>query len=449
MPKEIRLNAFGMNCVAHQSSGLWRHPRDRSREYRSIRHWQSLARTLEQGLFDGVFLADVTGVYDVYQNRPDAALKTAMQIPTNDPFCTVPVMAAVTEHLGFGITGSIPYEPPYAFARRMSTLDHMTEGRMAWNVVTGYLDSAARAIGKQHQTTHDTRYDIAEDYMSLVYKLWEASWEDGAVLEDRAAGVFADPARVHRIEHHGEYFDLDAIHLCEPSPQRSPVIFQAGSSPRGQTFAGRHAECVFIGAGDRATTAATVRALRAAARSAGRRPEDLLIFALMAVVVDDTDQVAQEKLDDYRGYALEEGALALMSGWTGMDLGAYDLNDRVDQVESEAIQTAMSSVGSRTIAEWGRSLAVGGAANIIVGSPGTVADELQLWMTETDIDGFNLAYTVLPECFEDFVNLVVPELQNRQAYKTHYTEGTLRRKLFGVGDRLQSPHPAAECTYQH
>ena len=118
MPKDIRLNAFGMNCVAHQSSGLWRHPRDRSREYRSIRPWQSLALTLEQGLFDGIFLADVTGVYDVYQNRPDAALKTAMQIPTNDPFCTVPVMAAVTEHLGFGITGSIPYEPPYAFARR-------------------------------------------------------------------------------------------------------------------------------------------------------------------------------------------------------------------------------------------------------------------------------------------------------------------------------------------
>mgnify|MGYP001157352198 FL=1 len=225
MPREILLNAFNMNCVAHQSSGLWRHPRDQSREYTSLKHWQDLAQTLERGLFDGLFLADVSGVYDVYDGSPEAAIRAGMQIPSNDPFSIVPVMAASTEHLAFGITGSIPYEPPYAFARRMSTLDHLTVGRVAWNVVTGYLDSAAKGVGKLQQTEHDTRYDIAADYMELVYKLWEGSWEDDAVIYDKISGVFAEPDKVHEIVHEGKYFNLRAIHLCEPSVHRTALQF--------------------------------------------------------------------------------------------------------------------------------------------------------------------------------------------------------------------------------
>ncbi len=435
----ILLNAFAMNCVAHQSSGLWRHPRDRSGDYCRLDHWLGLARTLERGLFDGVFLADVTGVYDVYQGGPDAAIRAAMQIPTNDPYLLVPAMAAVTEHLGFGVTGSIPYEPPYAFARRMSTLDHLTAGRIAWNVVTGYLDSAARGIGKSRQTEHDTRYEIATDYMNLMYKLWEGSWEDGAVVRDRSAGIYADPTRVHEIVHHGPYFDLEAIHLCEPSPQRSPVIFQAGSSPKGQAFAAAHAECVFIGAPD----ATIVRSLRDQAEAFGRSGSDLKIFALVAVVVDETDAAAKALLEDYGRYALPEGALALMSGWTGVDLSRFGMDERVENVSSQAIQSAMSSIGSRTVREWGRSLSVGGAARVVAGAPDTVADQLEGWVQETGVDGFNLAYTVLPECFEAFVDLVVPELQKRGAYRRAYEAGTLRRKLFGRGDRLPADHPAA------
>ncbi len=443
MSKQILLNAFSMNCVAHQSSGLWRHPRDRSREYRRLGHWLDLARTLERGLFDGIFLADVSGVYDVYQGSPDAALRTAMQVPINDPFSLVPAMAAVTEHLGFGVTGSIPYEPPYAFARRISTLDHLTDGRMAWNVVTGYLDSAARGLGKARQTDHDTRYDIAADYMRLMYKLWEGSWEDDAVVYDRASGVFTDPAKVHRVTHQGEYFELDAIHLCEPSPQRSPVIFQAGSSPKGQAFAAAHAECVFIGAPDIPAARTLVRSLREQAEAAGRRADDLKVFALMAVVADETDALAEARLRDYRAYALPEGALALMSGWTGVDLGQIGLDERAGNASSQAMQTALSGLGRMTVREWGDALSVGGAANVIPGSPATVADELERWVEETGVDGFNLAYTVLPECFADFVDLVVPELQRRGRYRTAYTPGTLRRKLFGRGDRLPENHPGA------
>ena len=172
MKKQIRLNAFAMNCVAHQSPGLWTHPRDRTAEYNRLPYWTDLARILERGRFDGLFLADVLGVYDVFGGNPDAALRNATQTPCNDPLLLIPAMAAVTQNLGFGVTSNLSYEPPYTFARRMSTLDHLTEGRVGWNVVTGYLDSAARAAGKDKQTAHDDRYDIADEYMEVVYKLW-------------------------------------------------------------------------------------------------------------------------------------------------------------------------------------------------------------------------------------------------------------------------------------
>ncbi|HIE85553.1 MAG TPA: LLM class flavin-dependent oxidoreductase [Gammaproteobacteria bacterium] len=443
MPREILLNAFNMNCVAHQSSGLWRHPRDQSREYTSLKHWQDLAQTLERGLFDGLFLADVSGVYDVYDGSPEAAIRAGMQIPTNDPFSIVPVMAASTEHLAFGITGSIPYEPPYAFARRMSTLDHLTVGRVAWNVVTGYLDSAAKGVGKLQQTEHDTRYDIAADYMELVYKLWEGSWEDDAVIYDRISGVFAEPDKVHEIVHEGKYFNLRAIHLCEPSVQRTPVIFQAGGSVKGQAFAARHAECVFIGAGNIAAAKKTVKSLREQAVAAGRQKDDLKIFALTCIVVDETDLNAKKKLEEYTSYGLSEGSLALMSGWTGIDLSKFGLDERAENLSSQALQSALKSLGSRTVRDWADFLAVGGGATIISGSPITVVDQMAQWLEEADIDGFNVAYTVLPECFENIVEMVVPEMQARGLYKTEYAEGSMRQKLFGRGDRLNADHPAA------
>src|SRR6185437_12085700 len=190
MPKQIRLNAFEMNCVVHQSPGLWRHPRDRSRDYRRLGGWIELARTLERGLFDGLFLADVLGVYDVFGGGPEAALRHATQTPVNDPLLLVPAMAAATEHLGFGVTVTLSYEPPFPLARRMSTLDHLTKGRAGWNIVTGYLNSAATGMGMAQQPRHDQRYELADDYMEAVYKLWEGSWEDGAVLRDPAGRVF-------------------------------------------------------------------------------------------------------------------------------------------------------------------------------------------------------------------------------------------------------------------
>jgi FMN-dependent oxidoreductase (nitrilotriacetate monooxygenase family) len=237
MPKEIILNAFDMNCVGHIQQGLWTHPRDRSSSYTDLQYWTDYARMLEAGLFDGVFFADVVGVYDVYGGNADAALRGAVQVPVNDPTLLIPAMAAVTQHLGFGVTSNLIVEQPFLFARRMSTLDHLTRGRVGWNIVTGYLDSASRAIGLTGQMAHDDRYDLADEYMELVYKLWECSWEQGAVLRDRERGIYVDPSKVHVIHHHGKQYRVDAMHLCEPSPQRTPVLYQAGSSARGKQFA--------------------------------------------------------------------------------------------------------------------------------------------------------------------------------------------------------------------
>lgn len=443
MARQMLLNAFDMNTPGHQSNGLWRHPRDQRHRYTSMVYWMDLARTLERGLFDGIFLADVTGIYDVYGGSPATALRSATQVPTNDPFTIVPVMAAVTEHLCFGVTGAIPYLHPYYFARMISSLDHLTQGRIGWNVVTGYLNSAAKGIGRATQTAHDTRYDIAHEFMDVVYKLWEGSWQDDAVVLDRINGIYTDASRVHRIDHDGTYYALDAIHLCEPSPQRSPVIYQAGSSPKGQAFAAAHAECVFVANHNRRAVAEYVRSLRAQAAAYGRTSDDLRIFALLAVVPGETDAEAHAKFEDYQRFGLREGALALISGWTGVDMAKLGAAATIDEINPDAIHSIESSLCARTVGEWADSLIVGGAAPVVIGSPKTVADEMDAWMDETGVDGFNLAYTVMPECMSEFVDLVVPELQRRGVYRTRYEEGTMRQKLFGCGDRLRTPHPAA------
>jgi long-chain alkane monooxygenase len=253
--RPIILNAFDMNCVAHIVSGTWRHPESQAARYKDLRYWTELAQLLERGLFDGIFIADVLGIYDVYGGGPEAALRSGAQVPVNDPLLVVPAMAAVTENLGFGVTVATSFEHPYPFARRMSTLDHLTGGRVGWNIVTGYLESAARNHGHETITPHATRYDIADEFLEVAYKLWEGSWEDGAVGDDPARSWYADPAKVHAIAHEGPFFKVPGIHLSEPSPQRTPVLYQAGASSRGRAFGAMHAEVIFL-------TAPTVENLR-------------------------------------------------------------------------------------------------------------------------------------------------------------------------------------------
>jgi long-chain alkane monooxygenase len=449
MSREIRLNAFDMNCVGHQSPGLWSHPRDLSYKYKDLEYWTELAQILERGKFDGLFIADVLGVYDVYQGSAEHAIRQAAQIPLNEPMLVVPAMAMVTKHLGFGVTCSLTYEHPYSFARRMSTLDHLTKGRAGWNIVSSYLDSAARNFGLDRQHKHDDRYEVADEYMEVCYKLWEGSWEEDAVVRDSAKRLFTDPSKVHEISHYGKYFTVPGYHLCEPSLQRTPVLYQAGASRRGKDFAARNAECVFVAAPTKKVLKEYVRDIRQRAAKFGRDPASLLFFNLFTVIVAPTESEAKAKHDEYRSYVSYDGALALVSGWTGIDFGKYHPDDRIEYIENDAVQSATESLTTsdpdkiwtvREVANW---VGIGGLGPLVVGSPGQVADAMQGWVDETDVDGFNLAYAVTHESFRDFADLVVPELQRRGVYKEEYRPGTLREKLFGRGAHLPEEHPGA------
>ena len=448
--REILLNAFDMNCVAHQSPGLWRHPEDRARDYNTLGYWTHLAQVLEKGLFDGLFIADVLGPYSVYGGASEAALRAGAQTPVNDPLLLVSAMAAVTEHLGFGVTAGTAYEHPYPFARRLATLDHLTRGRVGWNVVTGYLPSAAQNMGHDDQMEHDERYDHADEYLDVVYKLLEGSWEADAVVDDKDSGVFADPAKVHDIGHEGRWFTVPGHAVTEPSPQRTPVIYQAGASTRGRAFAGKHAEAVFINSPTKELAKQTTATIRQAAVDAGRDRHDVKVFAMQTVVTGPDDAAARAKYEDLARYVDPEGALVLMSGWMGVDLSRFELDEPIGDLESNAIQSTVETFkkasGSdeewtvRRLAEW---VGIGGFGPVIVGGGESAARQLAEWADETDVDGFNLAYHVTPGTFEDVVEHVVPELQRMGRYKTAHVDGTLRHKLFGRGDHLPAEHHGA------
>lgn len=448
--KQILLSALDMSCAGFLAQGVWTHPQDRSVDLNSLDYWLDYARLLERGLFDMLFLADTIGIYDVYGGSRDAAVRGGVQLPMNEPTPAIAAMASVTQHLGFGITGNLLYEPPYLFARRMSTLDHFTGGRLGWNIVTGILQSGARAMGRTAIIPHDERYDVADEYMSIMYALWEGSWEDGALKLDRANHVFADPAKVHEIDHQGKYFRMQATHPCVPSPQRTPVLFQAGASGRGKQFAASHAECVFVNGTSKSKMAETVADIRTRAAEYGRSPDDVKILAGATVIVGRTEAEAREKMAEYRRYASPEAVLAHAAGGLGVDLSRYPLDEPIRYEENDANRTSMealtrgdSTYTPRRIAE---EMSLSARNLMIVGDAGQVADEMARWVAETQIDGFNIARLIMPESLSNFVDLVVPRLQERGMFKNAYRPGTLREKIFPNSDaRLSAQHPAASA----
>lgn len=448
--RQLRFNAFNMTAPSHNWAGLWSHPRDTSINYNSLEYWVDYARVAERGLFDGIFLADVFGVYDVFGDSPDTAVNHGVQLPNADPTLLVSAMALVTKHLGFGITSNLSLEHPYQFARRFSTLDHLTRGRIGWNIVTGYLDSGARGMGFAAGRAHDDRYDVAEDFLTAAYKLWEGSWEQDAVHRNRSTGMFTDPTKVHTIRHSGPHYRVDGIHLSEPSPQRTPLLYQAGASKRGRAFAAKHAEAIFLNGQTKPILAKAVRDIRTTAKDFGRDPYDMRLFAGLTVIVAPTRAEAKDLHAEYSRYVDQQGQLALLSGWTGIDFSTYSPDQALQYVESNAIQSMVENLTLRSeqpvrIGDLASLSHIGARAPFVVGSPQDVADELADWAEATDIDGFNLVRLVAPESLEAFVDLVVPELQSRGIYKSAYSQGTLREKLFpGRGALLHGTHPGAQ-----
>ncbi len=444
----IHLNAFENASPVNISSGLWRHPDDQSHRYKDIRYWIELATMLEEAGFDAIFLADILGIFDLYQGKTDATLRTATQVPINDPLSLVSAMAAATRHIGFAVTVSLTYEQPYSFARRMTSLDHASEGRVGWNIVTSYLESAARNLGRESQIPHDQRYDRGDEFLEVAYKLWEGSWEDDAVVIDKARGVYVDPAKVHKIAHKGRHFSVPDAFLAEPSPQRTPVLFQAGSSSRGQEFAATHAEGVFVHGTRPEVIAPVVANVRARAAALGRDPRSVKVFAVTTIVAGATDEEAEAKYRDLLSYADYEGAMVQFSGPLGLDVSKFDPDQPLTEINPNAAHFTAQLFSAadpdrvwtlRQIAEY---LGVGGMGPKFVGSGKTIADEMQRWVDIADLDGFNVTYAIRPGTFVDTVKYIVPELRRRGLMRDAYPGTTLRETIYGAGQkRLRDDHP--------
>jgi FMN-dependent oxidoreductase (nitrilotriacetate monooxygenase family) len=445
--KQLFVNLFEMACVSHITHGLWPLPGNNRERFADIDYWLELAQILEHGGFDGIFLADVVGAYDVFRDGPETALREGLQIPNIDPLLVIPAMAAVTERLGFGVTFSTTYEPPFAFARRMSTLDHLTKGRVGWNVVTSYLPNAARNFGLEGEIPHDLRYRYADEYLDVLYKLWEGSWDDDAVVDDRERKIFTDPSKVRYIDHVGERHRVAGPHLVHPSLQRTPVIFQATGSPAGIEFAGRHAEVVFTGGRTSEEFRRNATNMSDAAVRHGRDAGDVKFIAMAGVIVGRTEEEAADKWRLYQQQASLDGVLAHAS--LPVDLTAFSRDITVREALRRA-DVAHERVPflplDRTVGE-ALDFVAGSRADrfLVVGTPTVVADEIERWLDEDGLDGINLRQYHSFDTARDFAELVVPELRKRGRLPAEgERSGTLRERLFGAGNsRLPDRHIGA------
>ena len=447
-PKPLIINLFEMNTPGHITHGMWRQEGNRREHYKDLSYWLELAQLAEAGGFDAVFLADVIGAYDVYGDSIEPALREGLQIPNNDPMMVIPAMATVTDHLGFGATFSTSYEPPFSFARRMSTLDHLTNGRVGWNIVTSYLPNAARNFGLEEQIPHDERYEIADEFMDVVYKLWEGSWDDDAVIVDRENAVFTDPSKVRRIDHVGTHFKVAGPHLSEPSPQRTPLLFQASASKAGTAFAAKHAEVLFTADRPPGSLGKNIASIRDAAVELGRTPEDTRFIVMASVIVGRTDVEVAEKLERYRRFTSVEGKFIHMSTpFSPLDHPA-DITVR-EALEREGKHDIIEAGGlpmHLTVGQYSHGLDESWDERqfFVAGTPDVVADEIERWLDEVGVDGINLRQYHSFETVRDFTELVAPELRRRGRIRDSYTPGeTLRERIFGEGARLPDRHYAA------
>jgi long-chain alkane monooxygenase len=439
------LSAFTMSTASHGNFGLWRHPSDRTHEYTDVRYWVELAKLLEDGGFDLLFIADAVGQLDVFGGDADAALRLGVQTPVTDPLLAVSAMAAATERLGFGVTVSTTYEHPYLLARKFSTLDHFTGGRIGWNIVTSLLDSAARnIIARDRQIPHDERYAIAQEFVEVTFKLWEGSWEPDAVVRDRARGVFTDPTKVHAIDHDGTYFSVPGAHLVEPSPQRTPVLFQAGTSPAGREFAARNAEVVFVADPRPAVLRRNIDDIRRRAAGCGRSPDSVKFLTSVEIVTDRTDSAAKAKAAELSRFHDLESGLVLLSALSGVDWSRYGVDRPVAEFDTDASRSILAAGAGESITLRDYVGRLGGfGGHLVVGSGATVADELEALAERTGVDGFNIAYHTTPGSFADVAEHVLPELRVRGLAHVQDTATTLRQKIFGAGAQLPEDHPAA------
>lgn len=426
--------------------GLWRETGDRSATgYRSLRYWTDMARKLEAACLDAVFFADMHGVHDIYGGDAAASVRHAVECPAIDPVPLIPALSAVTERLGFVVTLSTSYFQPYHCARLFSTLDHLTEGRIGWNIVTSDLRMSEK-IGMGEYVPHDERYDRADEYMTVVRSLWERSWADRALRRDVAEDLFSDPADVRNVTFDGRWFSLDTPHSSEPSPQRTPFLYQAGSSDRGVRFAAQWSEVVFVTLSSPRRGKDHVARLRQQAAERGRDPRSIKIIQGMPFLIGVDEGDVRAKADRFVSLTSRGGLLAKWCGWVGVDLAAYPDDAKIHEVLAEdgkSVTGFFAEAGPTrdwTVADVRDFVAVPRRPHrydrlTLCGTPSQVADRMEEYLTVADVDGFNVYPCPPSSGIDDLCDLLIPELQRRGLFRTAYdpAETTLRERHLGSG----------------
>jgi FMN-dependent oxidoreductase (nitrilotriacetate monooxygenase family) len=435
--RQIHLAAFLIAGPVAHSHALWRHPNTQL-DFLQPDYYLRVAQILEQGKFDLIFFADRLAVSDCYGHGSQIGLTHGDQDAARlDPIPILAMMAAQTQRIGLSATRSTTYYHPYHIARTFASLDHLTQGRVAWNVVTSVNNAEAQNFGLDQHLEHDLRYDCADEFMEVTCKLWE-SWQPNAVVLDRKLGIFADPAKVNPIHHQGAWFRSRGPLNVPRSPQGRPVIIQAGSSGRGRDFAARWAEVVFTVQSTLWQAQQFYRDMRSRLAKSGRHPDSCKILLAVLPFIGETEAIAQEKQALHNALVHPLVGLSTLSNHLNYDFSQHSLHQSIEKVDVQGMRGVLDMVWqisqseNLTLAELGQRYGASVLVPQLVGTAEQVADQLEQWFQSHACDGFMISPAYLPGSFEEFVQWVVPILQRRQLFRLDYDGNTLR-------DHLQLP----------
>jgi FMN-dependent oxidoreductase (nitrilotriacetate monooxygenase family) len=428
--RRMHLVAYLKTGPTANHGGGWRHPASALDDIFEPERYEQLARVLEAGRFDAGFFADTFGIPDLHGNHFRTYLQLGGQISYLDPLTVLPLMARVTTGLGLGATLSTTFQTPYYLARTLASLDLLSKGRIAWNVVTSATDLEARNFGLEGIPPKEERYDRADEVLEACCALWDC-WQDDALVLDRERGIFADASKVKYANYQGRYVSTRGPLAMPRSPQGRPVFLQAGASPRGRAFAAQWAEMIFCTPHGKSDAISFYADIKQRMDVLGRAPETCAVLPSIAVVLGETDSIAHEKAEHLDSLANPELVLAGNSHLLGVDLSAHRTEAEVISAQgNQGIQGSHDRVVQLSRAE-GISFAEAASRprNLLVGTAATIADHLEDWFSSDACDGFIVWPTVSPGMFEDFTRLVVPELQRRGLFRTEYQGRTLRENL--------------------
>jgi FMN-dependent oxidoreductase (nitrilotriacetate monooxygenase family) len=437
--KQMHLGAIITAGPGTGAFGAWRYPSSEQHRFLDPQYYQHIAQTLERGKFDLIFFADKLAVPGRFPKAVEESLRNgAWGAAHPDPVLLLAAIATATRHIGLTSTISTSYHAPFHVARTMSTLDHISGGRAGWNVVTSHEDSEAQNFGLAKQRERDVRYDRADEFLETVFGLWD-TWDDEALLLDPRRGIVVDPSRVHPLNHKGEHFEVRGpLNLPRP-PQGYPVIAQAGSSNRGRDFAARWSELIFTPQPVLSAAQSFYSDIKTRASNQGRNPDDVKVLPGALILVGESEGIAREKEELLKSLINPAAAKAMLSSMIEQDLSNVEPNTPASEIlESKLVSgmqghvdalAAIARTEGLTIAELAVRLAHSLTFARFAGTPEQVADQLEAWFHADAGDGFIIRPSYLPGSMEEFVRLVVPELQRRGLFRKEYRGSTLRDHL--------------------